>query len=454
MTAGFVGHACPRLWTAEVRFRQRLPFVSGTTGPRNPAIPQGENFRMSRPRSEIALSPRAAGRPVRTIAGGIAVAGLLLALTGCFEKEQKKPAARGPRPPTAVAVVEVKAERLPFVTELPGRVAPLVSAEVRPRITGIVLRRAFEQGSTVKEGDLLYVIDPQPFQAKVASAKATLDSALAALELARQRADRQAQLLKRGVTSQENSDSAVAALAQGNATVERARADLRTAELELQYTEVRSPISGKIGRALVTEGALVSPTSGVMTVVQQIDPVYADFTQPAASLLALKKAVKEGRLQADESGSAILKLFYAGGQPYPYDGKLLFTESSVNAATGQVILRTEFKNPDRNLLPGMYVRVRIEQASAEGALAVPDQSIRRNTDGKPLVYVVGKENKVEIRPVTLGWPIDNRWIVTKGLSAGDKVIVEGFQKIGPGAPVKPVPWRTPRAGDGKTAKKG
>ncbi|WP_158259883.1 efflux RND transporter periplasmic adaptor subunit [Phyllobacterium phragmitis] len=279
----------------------------------------------------------------------------------------------GAAPQAEVAVVEVKAETLPVVTELPGRVAPMMTADVRPRVTGMVLKRVFEQGSTVREGDVLYIIDPAPFQAKAEAAKAALDSAIAAQALAKQRADRQAELLRKGVASKDSTDTAVATLAQSNADVDRARADLTTAELELQYTEIRAPISGKIGRALVTEGALVSPTSDVMASLQQIDPVYVDFTQPADSVIALKNALAEGKLQADAPGSARLKLLSTGGEPYPHDGKLLFSEASVNSATGQIILRGEFPNPEMNLLPGMYVRGRLEQAALDGHLPCPNR---------------------------------------------------------------------------------
>ncbi|MEQ1951794.1 efflux RND transporter periplasmic adaptor subunit [Mesorhizobium sp. CN2-181] len=363
-----------------------------------------------------------------------------LALAACGqEATQTAPQA----PQSKVAVVEIKPEKLPVVAELPGRVAPMITADVRPRVTGIVLRRVFEQGSTVQEGDLLYVIDPEPFQARVASAKATLDSAIAAQNLAQQRADRQSQLLQRGVTSAENTDTAIAALSQSNADVERARADLRSAELDLQYTEIRAPISGSIGRALVTEGALVGPTSDVMTIIQQIDPVYADFTQPADNLIALKNAVTDGSLEADASGAALLKLSSAGSRPYPHDGRLLFTEASVNAATGQVILRGEFPNPEMNLLPGMYVRARIEQASLDGALAVPEQAVLRDTSGRPQLYVVGGDDTVELRNVSLGWLLDGRWVVMSGISAGDRVVVEGFQRIAPGAKVAAESWTNP-----------
>lgn len=343
-------------------------------------------------------------------------------------------------PPSKVSVVEVRPERLPVVNELPGRVAPTVTADVRPRITGIVLSRVFEQGSTVREGDVLYVIDPDPFRARVDSASATFDSAIAAQQLAQQKSNRQLQLSQNGVTSREARDTAIAELAQANADVERARADLRTAELDLRYTEIRAPISGRIGRALVTEGALVSPTSDVMATIQRTDPVYADFTQPADSLIALKNAVAEGRLQADASGSAKMKLISAEGTPYPHDGRLLFSEAVVNAATGQVILRAEFPNPDANLLPGMYVRARIEQASLEGALAVPEQAVQRDTAGKSQLYVIGDGDTVELRTIELGWVLGGRWVVTSGIKAGDRVVVEGFQRIAPGARVAVESW--------------
>ncbi|MFT4183130.1 MAG: efflux RND transporter periplasmic adaptor subunit [Rhizobium sp.] len=383
--------------------------------------------------------------------GRLLVACVFIALAGCSEEEQSQSTSP---PPSKVSVVEVKPERLPVVDELPGRVAPMVTADVRPRVTGMVLRRVFEQGSTVREGDLLYVIDPEPFRAKVDAASATLDSATAAQRLARQKSDRQIRLSQTGVAARENLDTAVAELAQRNAEVERAWADLKSAELDLQYTEIRAPASGRIGRALVTEGALVSPTSDVMATIQQMDPVYADFTQPADRLIALKNAVSDGRLQADESGSAMLKLMSAEGRAYPHDGKLLFSEATVNSATGQLILRGEFPNPDLNLLPGMYVRARIEQAAMEGALAVPEQAVQRDTAGKPQLYVVGQKEKVDLRTVALGWLVDGRWVVTEGISAGDRVVVEGFQRIAPGAQVTAEPWTDPAIALTTTRKEG
>ncbi|MFK3780119.1 efflux RND transporter periplasmic adaptor subunit [Agrobacterium sp. NPDC089420] len=383
-------------------------------------------------------------------AGFLLASCFCFAIAGCSDEQQTKaPAA----PPTKVAIIDVQAETLPVVIELPGRVAPMVTADVRPRVTGLILKRIFEQGSTVREGDVLYLIDPAPFRAKVASAQATLDAALAAQTLARQKADRQTQLLQGGVASRETTESAVAQLAQANADVERARADLSTAQLELQYTEIRAPISGRIGRALVTEGALVSQTSDVLATIQQIDPIYADFTQPADSLIALKNAVANGKLKADESGSALLKLASAEGQSYPHDGKLLFSEAVVNAATGQVILRAEFPNPETNLLPGMYVRARMEQASMEGAFAVPEQAVQRDTAGKSQLYLVGQDDKVEVRNVQLGWLLDGRWVIVNGIAPHDRVVVEGFQRIAPGIKVAPEPWTNPAIAAAKDTKR-
>lgn len=365
----------------------------------------------------------------------------LVLLASCGSEDDKQQQAAPP--PTAVSAVEVQPETIPVVSELPGRVSPMTTADVRPRITGLVQKRVFEQGATVEEGDLLYVIDPAPFQAKVDSAQATLDAAIAAQKLAGQKADRQNQLRQSGVASADASETAVGELAQSNADVARAQADLRSAQLELQYTQIKAPIAGNIGRALITEGTLVSPTSDVMATIQQIDPVYADFTQPADTLILLRTAIKNGQLQENASGDVAMRLVTEQGSIYPHDGKLLFSEASVNAQTGQLILRGEFPNPERNLLPGMYVRSKLQQGAMEGAFAVPEQAVQRDTAGKAQLYIVSAENKVEVRDVTLGWIVDGRWVIIKGLAAGDKVIVEGFQKIGPGLPVKAEPWTDP-----------
>ncbi len=379
-----------------------------------------------------------------------AVAGLAL-LAGC-QKEDAQQAAPA-FPPSPVAVVTTKTEDLPITNELPGRIAATRVAEVRPRVSGIVVDRVFQQGSMVKEGDVLYKIDPAPFQVLVDSAAATLTRAKAVQMQARQAADRQTQLRKSGAAALQQYDDAIAQLAQADADVAVAEAGLATANLNLQYASVTAPISGRIGRALITEGALVSAngTENLAT-IQQLDPVYADFTQPATDLIRLRKALLDGQLMTAHN-EATVQLILDDGTPYAQKGKLLFSEAAVDETTGQVTLRGEFPNPDLDLLPGMYVRVQIQQGVEKNTIAVPQQAVQRSNAGQSQVYVVNAENKVEFRNITLGRTVDNRWMVTGGLKAGEKVIVEGFQKIGPGTEVVPSEWdpNAKPAGDAASA---
>jgi membrane fusion protein (multidrug efflux system) len=370
------------------------------------------------------------------VARAVSVIVLLATAAACTDTEGSAPSAPA-MPPTSVSVVEVKAEELPVVNELPGRIAPTRIAEVRPRISGIVVERVFEQGSVVKPGDVLYRIDADLFRVQVQSAEATLKRAEATQVLARQQAERQDQLRKRNIASVQEQDSAVAALAQADADVASAQAGLATAKLNLAYTEVTAPIGGRIGRALITEGALVSSAESLAT-IQQLDPIYADFTQPAADLIRLRKALQEGQLA--DSNEAPVYLLFDDGSRYPHPGRLLFSEAAVDASTGQVTLRGEFPNPDGSLLPGMYVRIQIEQGIEQGALAIPQQAVQRDASGQSNVMVVGGENKVETRRIVVGRTIGNRFVVASGLNEGDRVVVEGFQKIGPGATVNPQPW--------------
>lgn len=354
-----------------------------------------------------------------------------------------KPAAAAPaRPPAAVSTITAVAEDIPVINELPGRIAPTNIAEVRPRVSGLVVERIFEQGATVKQGDVLYKIDPAPFKVQVQSAQATLDRALATQEQAKRTADRQQELQSRKVASAQTRDDAVAALAQANADVGIARAGLSSAELDLQYTSVKAPISGHIGRALITEGALVASTSTEnLAVIRQLDPIYADFTQSAKQLRELRKALNAGEVSVSADGAATVHLLYDDGAAYPNTGRLLLQESTVDSNTGQITLRGEFPNPDSALLPGMYVRIRIEQGIRHNAVAVPQQAIQRDTAGKPQLYVVKQDGTLELRPVTLGEVTGNRWVVESGLAVGEQVVVEGFQKIRPGAKVAPQPWQ-------------
>lgn len=346
-------------------------------------------------------------------------------------------------PPSPVGVVTVKPEVIPITNELPGRIAPTRIAEVLPRISGILVERVFEQGSVVKRGDVLYRIDPAPFQVQVDSAAATLQRAKATQLQARQQSDRQDQLRERGVASAQQQENAVAALAQANADVAAAEAGLAAAHLNLKYAEVTAPIAGRIGRATITEGALVGQSTGSLATIQQLDPVYADFTQSASDLIQLRRALKQGRLQEAGPDEAKVHLILDDGSRYPLAGRLLFSEAMVDATTGQITLRGEFPNPDGDLLPGLYVRVEIEQGLQKDALAVPQQAVQRDTAGRAQLYVVKPDDTLELRTVTTSRTYGERWVIEGGLKAGERIVVDGFQKVMPGAKVAPQDWRQP-----------
>ena len=376
---------------------------------------------------------------------------LLPLLAACKEGEAEAPsAAAGGAPAVEVSVVTVTPESLPITNELPGRIAPTRIAAVRPRVAGIIEQRVFEQGSIVAEGDVLYRIDPAPFRVQVESAQATLQRAKAVQLQARQEADRQAELRERNVVSAQQYDDAIAGLAQANADVAIAQAGLAAAELNLQYAEVKAPISGRIGRALITEGALVSPDSPEnLATIQQLDPVYADFTQSANDLLRLRRASQAGALHSAKQEAVTVHLLMDDGSTYPHSGRLLFSEAAVDATTGQVTLRGEFPNPDGDLLPGMYVRVQIEQGVQQNAIAVPQQAVQRDTGGRAQVYVVKEDGSTELRTVVTGRTIGDQWVIESGLSDGERVIVEGFQKIRPGATVSAQAWNSDDDAAGK-----
>ncbi|MFD1330647.1 efflux RND transporter periplasmic adaptor subunit [Methylopila musalis] len=386
----------------------------------------------------MAMWGQRGARGGRRIGPLAAVAALAVALLGC---DEKKPDAAPETPPVSVGVVTVAPETLPIANDLPGRIAPTRLAEVRPRVSGIVVARVFEQGGHVREGDVLYRIDPAPFQVRVDGARAALARAEAARALAREQADRQTQLRERRITSDQLYDSAVAELAQTDADVAAARAGLAAAELDLQYAEVRAPIGGRIGRALITEGALVSAADSLAT-IQQLDPIYADFTQSANQLLALRRAAQAGaRAEGRSADRALVRLLFDDGSAYAHEGRFLFSEAAVDATTGQITLRGEFPNPDGDLLPGLYVRVEIVQGEQANALAVPERAIQRDPGGASQLYVVGPDNKAELRTVRAGRLVRGRWVIDQGLKPGDRVVVEGFQALAPGAAVDPQPFR-------------
>ncbi|MBN9436488.1 efflux RND transporter periplasmic adaptor subunit [Bosea sp. (in: a-proteobacteria)] len=384
--------------------------------------------------------------PISHLGRGLLL-GVLLLTAACSEEKKPAQGAAAQRPPVAIGVITAEPQTLPVTNNLPGRIAPTRIAEVRPRVSGIVVERVFQQGSMVKQGDVLYRIDPAPFRVRVASAEAALKRAEASQLQARQHSDRIVELLERKVASTQQQETAVAQLAQADADVAAARAGLDAAQLDLEYSEVRAPISGRIGRALITEGALVGTgAADILATIQQLDPVYADFTQSAGELLALRQALKLGALTGPNPGAANVQLLFDNGATYKHRGQLLFSEATVDVTTGQVTLRGQFPNPEGDLLPGMYVRVVLEQGAQSNAIAVPLQAIQRDGSGQAQLYVLKADGTLELLPVRAGRTLDNRQVIEDGLKPGDQVVVEGFQKIRPGAKFTGMPWK-PAAAD-------
>jgi membrane fusion protein (multidrug efflux system) len=339
-----------------------------------------------------------------------------------------------------VSIITVKQQPRAVVRELPGRIAPTRVSEVRPRVSGIVVERMFRQGSEVKAGDPLYRIDPRPFEVEVMASEAALAKAEAALMQAGQQAHRIATLTSQRAMPEAENEKAIAAERQARAEVEGRKADLARAKLNLDYATVRAPIDGVVGAALVSEGALAVQNETNLATIQQLDPIYADFTQSVTELNQLRRAFESGDLERIAADAAKVRLVLDDNTLYSLDGKLLFSDAKVDAQTGQVTLRGEFHNPHRELLPGMYVRVRIDQGLDSDAIAVPQQAIQRNGGGGSEVFVVKDDNRIAVQPVRTGSVQDGLWFVTEGLKAGDKVVVEGFQKFAAGDKVRPQSW--------------
>jgi membrane fusion protein (multidrug efflux system) len=378
----------------------------------------------------------------------IAAAALtVLSLAGCGEKNAVAQVPGAGMPPPEVSVVTVAAERVAVTKELPGRLEATRVAQVRARVPGIVTKRVFREGSEVKAGEVLFRIDPAPFQAAYNSAQATVAKAEANLAQANLKAKRYKPLVETNAISKQEYDDALTAQKQAEADVAAARAGQQTARLNLGYATVNAPISGRIGRALVTEGALVGQGEATpLALVQQLDPIYVNVTQSAAEALQLQRAMANGQLKSVGKGQAKVTLVTEDGQAYPHEGKLLFSDLTVDQSSGAITLRAEVPNPDRLLLPGMYVRARVEQAVNEQAITVPQQAVQRDATGAS-VLVVESDGKVAVRPVKANSAQGNAWIVSEGLKPGERVIVEGFQKARPGATVKPVAWKSPAAGN-------
>jgi membrane fusion protein (multidrug efflux system) len=378
----------------------------------------------------------------RAIPAWAVLACVMTGVSACDEPQAAQTAA--PRP--QVSVVTLQPSSRPYIRELPGRIAPTRVAEVRARVAGIVLERSFQQGADVKAGDVLYRIDPVRFQVELDAAEAALAKAQAVHDQAEQQAKRVEKLISGQAASQAQYEIAVATFRQAQADVAARKADVARVKLDLDYTSVRSPINGRIGRALVTEGALVGQGEAThLATVHQLDPVYADFTQSAGDLQQLRRDLESGALEQVEPDAAKVRLVLDDGTLYPLAGKLLFSDASVDPGTGQVTLRGEFPNPKGELLPGMYVRVQIQQGTDGDALAVPQQAVQRNDTGGSEVYVVRPDNRAVIKPMRAGRVVDEQWLVLDGLDPGDRVVVEGFQKFEPGDVVDPVPWQPTQA---------
>ncbi|EBM3615285.1 multidrug efflux pump subunit AcrA [Salmonella enterica subsp. enterica serovar Corvallis] len=355
-----------------------------------------------------------------------------LALTGCDDKQDQQGGQQMPE----VGVVTLKTEPLQITTELPGRTVAYRIAEVRPQVSGIILKRNFVEGSDIEAGVSLYQIDPATYQATYDSAKGDLAKAQAAANIAELTVKRYQKLLGTQYISKQEYDQALADAQQATAAIVAAKAAVETARINLAYTKVTSPISGRIGKSSVTEGALVqNGQASALATVQQLDPIYVDVTQSSNDFLRLKQELANGSLK-QENGKAKVDLVTSDGIKFPQSGTLEFSDVTVDQTTGSITLRAIFPNPDHTLLPGMFVRARLQEGTKPTALLVPQQGVTRTPRGDATVLVVGADNKVETRQIVASQAIGDKWLVTDGLKAGDRVVVSGLQKVRPGAQVK------------------
>ncbi|MGH2341153.1 efflux RND transporter periplasmic adaptor subunit [Segnochrobactraceae bacterium EtOH-i3] len=378
------------------------------------------------------------------LAAGMALSGALV-LAGCSENGDGGGGAHGAggqRPTPEVGIVTLKEQVVDIATELPGRTTPYLIAEVRPQVTGIIQKRAFEEGSEVKAGDLLYQIDPASYQATVDSARATVAKAEATVTSLRLKAQRYKELAKVKAVAQQEYDDADAALKQAEAEIALAKASLESALINLEYTRVTAPISGRIGRSSVTQGALVTANQATaLATIQQLDPIYVDVTQSATEALKLRHDLETGTLKA--AGTATVRLILEDGTPYPLDGKMEFAEVTVDQGTGAITLRALFPNPQMKLLPGLFVRALVLQGVNDAAILIPQKAVSRDPRGNPIALFLSPDNKVEERQIVIGRAIGDNWLVEKGAAAGDRVIVEGTQKVRAGAPANGVEIAAP-----------
>lgn len=373
------------------------------------------------------------------IAGAAALA---LVVAACGEQSDGQQAAVGQKPSAVpVSVVTARAGTVQLVEAMPGRTVAYRTADVRPQVDGIITKRFFVEGAFVKAGDPLYQIDQEVYVAEVNVAKADLLRQQATLDLARKTRARYEKLRRTQAVSEQAYDDAIAAEAQAEADVAAARARLERAKIDLEYTTVRAPISGQIGASAFNEGSLVTANQSTsLATITQLDPIYVDVTQAGGRLLRIKQAILTGRVKGDVGGKLGAKLFIdATGERYPLEGTVQFSDVMVNETTGTVRLRAVFPNPDAILLPGMFVRAEVNQGTLDAAYTVPQKAVMRQPDGSAYVYVVGPENKVITKLLTIEQSQGQDWIVTSGLEDGDQIIIDGIQRVGPGAEVIPQP---------------
>ncbi len=374
---------------------------------------------------------------MRILQIGMAGATLTAALlsTGCNQQEKSQGAAASAPPPPQVEVITVGRKDVPVTSDLPARVQAVRTAEVRARVEGVLEKRLFIEGADVTEGTALFLIDPRPLQAELSARKAELAKAEADALDARQTANRYRSLLGGKAVSQQEMDQADARQKQAQADVAAAKAALAKAEIDLDYTHVRAPISGRIGRALVTEGALVGHGEAThLATIEQLDPVLVNFTQSSSEYLRLTERLRSGEAKAADAPVTLLD---ENGTAYSHPGHLLVTESAIDPETGSVAMRAEFPNPERALLPGQFVRIRLPLAEQPNAIVVPQRAVQTNAQGQ-MVLMIGPENKVVPKPVEVGGLSGSDWIVTGGLTGGERIILNGVQKVRPGSVVTPV----------------
>ncbi len=367
----------------------------------------------------------------------------LLALSACGKKPEGYP----PMGPPEVGVVVIQTQAVALSTTLPGRTSPFAVSDVRPQVNGIILARLFQEGANVRQGQVLYQIDPATYRAALDQAQGTLAQAQANVATAKAKADRYADLVKINAVSKQDYDDAKAAALAAQATVQQDKAAVQTARINLGYTSIKAPISGRIGKSDFTKGALVTAgQANALTTIQTLDPIYVDINQSAEELLKLRRNVAAGSLASAGAASADVALKLDDGTDYPYKGRLEFADVTVDQTTGAVVLRAVFPNPRGDLLPGLSVRATLTEGAAPQGILAPQQGVSRDQAGRPTAMVVNAQGKAETRMLTLGGAVGDKWLVTSGLQPGDRLITEGLQRVQPGIPVKAVPAGSVPAG--------